>query len=404
MIKLFQLLMFSIFLSTNMFAHAQDSTNDLVENSNKDAITYPYSNASRYKVETAAKSGDKDAQYEWGVRLFWNNLDGNIPEKDWNIEEGNIGKRVKLAMPWYLKAAKQNHAESYNNLAIMVTQFAGDSPNYDLGREYWEKGAKLGSTMAKVNYGNNFIDDKKYAEQALKYLLEGEKELGEDSLDMPFLNMSLFRVFTFGIAGEKYDPNTAIQYGVKCAYAATPNAYCQFLVGRYLQNGWAGHKDVDEAAKLYKAAAEADVAQAQWNLGMAYLAGRGVEVDEKLAYQWVKRAAENNYLDGMISFAVMNALGEGTKVNPEVAFFWYEKAAKRGSHHALRGVGIMLHNGDGIEQDEAHGVAALLIAAKEDELAVKILRSFRVDYDVNFDKVMEEYAKPIADIREKYGF
>lgn len=306
--------MFSILLASSVFAYSQDKTDAPVINVEKNKEAYPFVNEPRKAVEKAAKSGDKDAQYVWGQRLFWNNLDGKIQEEDWNIDEEDIGKQTKLAMPWYLKAAKQNHAESYNSLGVMVTQFAGDNPDYDQGRKYWEKGAKLGSTMAKVNYGNYFIDNEKYAEQALRYLLAGEKELGEDSIDMPYLNMSLFRVYTFGMAGQKYDPDKAIQYGVKCAYSEPPKAYCQFLVGRYLQSGWAGHKDVDEAAKLYKAAAETDVAQAQWNLGMAYLAGRGVEKNDEIAYNWVKRAAENDSLDGMISFAVMNAMGKVPKL------------------------------------------------------------------------------------------
>ena len=51
-------------------------------------------------------------------------------------------------------------------------------------------------------------------------------------------------------------------------------------------------EDPDKAAGLYEWAADGGDVNAQTQLGIIYLAGRGVERDEQLAFQWFLKAAD----------------------------------------------------------------------------------------------------------------
>lgn len=121
--------------------------------------------------------------------------------------------------------------------------------------------------------------------------------------------------------------------------------------------------------------AEAGDAEAQWNLGMMLLNGRGVARDETQAFTWVKRAADAGYENGMISTAVMLAMGQGTAKDEAQARDWYRRAAEtHRSAHALRGYAGMLIMGQGGPQDAERGLAYLELAGEGgDENALRIL-------------------------------
>ena len=52
-----------------------------------------------------------------------------------------------------------------------------------------------------------------------------------------------------------------------------------------------------EAVKWYRKAAEQNLAEAQYNLGIYYATGQGVAKDEVEAVKWWRKAAEQNIAD-----------------------------------------------------------------------------------------------------------
>jgi len=364
----------------------------------------PYAKQSREAVEIAAKAGDAEAQFQWATRLFWDDLGGSGGNKGLAIPTELVGERLALARPWYKKSASNGYGHAYAMLAVLLVTYDNKNPDAGEVSAYLEKGVALGSSLAKLNYAIWYIRDDERGSTALKYLLELEKEGGDDPTVSLQINESLFEVYSYGMAGQKRDLQKAVVHGKKCAYAESPSAYCQFLLARYYQNGWSGETDLEKAFTLFKSAAEQGEMRAQWRLGMAYLNGEGTKKGEKLAYQWVEKSAHQGYENGIVSFAVMNALGEGTDVNPEKAFEWYGKAAMNGSHHALRSIGFMIYLGDGVEENQALGVATMIVAAEGDEGAGKNLRLWFDDYDDNEQVYKREYALLIAQVRQKYGY
>ena len=72
------------------------------------------------------------------------------------------------------------------------------------------------------------------------------------------------------------------------------DAKAQYELGRAFFSGTLGvAKDEAEAAKWFRKAAEQNVADAQYNLGVCYDSGEGVAKDEIEAYKWWLLAAGN---------------------------------------------------------------------------------------------------------------
>ena len=74
----------------------------------------------------------------------------------------------------------------------------------------------------------------------------------------------------------------------------------------------------------------------QAKLASLYILGRnGVEIDNKLAAQWMKKAAEQGLVEAQVVIAAMYDRGMGLPGNIKTATRWYEKAANQGHGTSL---------------------------------------------------------------------
>ncbi len=76
------------------------------------------------------------------------------------------------------------------------------------------------------------------------------------------------------------------------ALAQQGHAEAQFNLGVMYENGLGVQKDHAQASKWFKKAAEQGLKEAQNNLGKNYAQGRGLEQDYIRAYKWLSLAAE----------------------------------------------------------------------------------------------------------------
>jgi TPR repeat protein len=102
------------------------------------------------------------------------------------------------------------------------------------------------------------------------------------------------------------------------------------MVGRCLENGWGAPADPAAAAPWYRAAAEADDAWAQYNLGHLLLDGNGVARDPAAAFGWYRRAAQQGHVRAMNLAARCCEEGWGTPRDPAAARDWYRRSAEGG--------------------------------------------------------------------------
>lgn len=119
------------------------------------------------------------------------------------------------------------------------------------------------------------------------------------------------------------------------------------------------------ALKEFLAAAEKDLASAQFNLGVMYANGVGVPKDDQQAVSWYRKAAEQGHADAQFNLGVMYANGEGVPKDARQAVLWYRKAADQGDADAQLNLGWRYANGEGVPKDDQRAYFWWLLSAAQ---------------------------------------
>ena len=91
-------------------------------------------------------------------------------------------------------------------------------------------------------------------------------------------------------------------------------------------------KDTFRLADLvnsYREKALAGDAQSQYNLGLCYQYGEGVEKDQAQAIEWFLKAAAQNHAASQCSLGLCYQYEYGIKKDMRQALKWYDKAARQ---------------------------------------------------------------------------
>ena len=120
------------------------------------------------------------------------------------------------------------------------------------------------------------------------------------------------------------------------------DAKARYELGRAFFSGTLGvAKDEAEAVKWFRKAAEQNVADAQYNLGVCYAIGQGVTEDDAEAVKWFRKAAEQNYADAQYNLGVCYDSGEGVAKDEIEAYKWWLLAAGQGNDDAKHNMTIV---------------------------------------------------------------
>lgn len=109
-----------------------------------------------------------------------------------------------------------------------------------------------------------------------------------------------------------------------------------------------------KAFGLFQKAAEADSTDAQFNLGLCYERGLGVEEDKEKAAQWYRKAKDDPmslYRLGHLYESGLISRTDSVQTNNGKAFGLYKKAAKRGNFDAHLAMARCLNNGIGVAKE-----------------------------------------------------
>lgn len=107
----------------------------------------------------------------------------------------------------------------------------------------------------------------------------------------------------------------------------------------------------EEALRIWHPLAEKDNADAQYNIGIMYMKGIGVEQNDKQALIWFKRASALDNTDAMYNLGVLYMQGRGVIRSPKDASYWWQQAATRGNPYAQYNLGVLYAYGTSVEQD-----------------------------------------------------
>ena len=142
--------------------------------------------------------------------------------------------------------------------------------------------------------------------------------------------------------------------------ARRDQAPCQVVLGDRYRRGQGMPRDLAEAARWYRKAAEQGDASGQWELGQLLEAGDGVGKDMGAALGWYRKAAEQGHARAQNRLGNAYEAGAIGPANPTLAVDWYRKAAEQGLASAQNNLGRMYLSGRGV--------------FKDNELALKWLR------------------------------
>jgi TPR repeat protein len=71
-------------------------------------------------------------------------------------------------------------------------------------------------------------------------------------------------------------------------------------------------------------------AKAQFDLAIMYATGRGVQKNERIAFNWFHKSARNNYAPAKHYMGISFLQGRGVREQKELARYWFRLASKQG--------------------------------------------------------------------------
>lgn len=104
-------------------------------------------------------------------------------------------------------------------------------------------------------------------------------------------------------------------------------------------------QDFEKAAFWFREAADNDVANAAYNLGVLYHQGLGVEKDLDRAIYWYRDAAKIGHAEARYNLGIASIEGIGTSYDAPLAAAFFESAANAGVTEAAYNLGLIYENG-----------------------------------------------------------
>ena len=123
-------------------------------------------------------------------------------------------------------------------------------------------------------------------------------------------------------------------------------------------------KHYKQAYTLWKPLAQRGDADAQYNLGLLYMNGLGVEKNDRMALMWFIRAGQQGLADAQYNAGVMFYLGKGVYPSYITAVKWWQLAAEKDHANAENNLAVMYGNGQGVQKNVVVAYALHNLAIK----------------------------------------
>jgi TPR repeat protein len=146
----------------------------------------------------------------------------------------------------------------------------------------------------------------------------------------------------------------------------------------------------DSAIATYRGAADLGDATAQFNLGLLYAKGQGVQQDFVEAARWYAKAANQGNADAQEHLGTLYYRGRGVPQDYAQAALEYRKAADQGNARAQSMLGELYYYGRGVPQDNDQMAAWIRKAAEQGYVAAE---NNLGDLYENGHGVLQDYAQ-----------
>ncbi|KAH8549413.1 hypothetical protein BGW37DRAFT_503051 [Umbelopsis sp. PMI_123] len=220
-----------------------------------------------------------------------------------------------------MNAGDDSGAFSYANM--LYRGHGGVTKDVERGIQILTDLARKGHPYAQMNLAVIVMRTKKDGGKTAVQLYE---LAGRGGLDMAWTELG--RMYRTGL-GVPQDHGKAVEYFQKGAKAG--NAQCNFMLGVYASAPQADAA-VDQVAafKYFQKAAIKGMPEAQYNVGLRYFTGNGVEQNFVNAAEFYQMAATQGFPLAQSNLARMYYEGRGVKPNIEKAEQLWQNLAARG--------------------------------------------------------------------------
>ncbi len=147
------------------------------------------------------------------------------------------------------------------------------------------------------------------------------------------------------------------------AAAEAGHAEAQFDLGILYAQGLGVQRDLSEAAKWYRKAAEQGNAEAEFALGQMYSRGWGAPRDNTDAIRWMQMANDPASDGPPTDWALVG--GYGMEKDQKQAAYWYQKAAEQGHAEAQFNLARLYATGQGVPRDQEQALRWVRAAASQ---------------------------------------
>lgn len=142
--------------------------------------------------------------------------------------------------------------------------------------------------------------------------------------------------------------------------------------------------DYELAYFEFRKAAEEGLDMAQYNLGILYYFGQGVDKNLEEAFRWTQLAAEQGHPAAQFNLGNLYFAGDGADEDLEQSLEWYGSAARAGHAAAAYLIATMYDRGGSATEDLvlAHAWASIAIRNEHEQgQAIRDIMENRMDAD-----------------------
>lgn len=384
--------------------------------------------------EKSAANGDSDAMfnlgmcYEQGFHGITKNIDKAVYWFEKGSESGdaacmaNLGniiqeKDPERAFKLYSKAAEKDEPHALNNLGTLYKKGIGCEKNVEMALSCYEKSANAGCVSAMHNLVLYYVDDVAVPhdyEKANKWLLMAADNGDEESIMRVAKGYEEGDIFPqddekalkyFNILAEKNNPEALTHLGNlyrrmgewQTAKECFIKAINFHHIPAYHELGlFYCYPEVEnhtEAVRLFSVAANAGYPPAEYELGVCYRLGEGIQKDMEKTLYWITKASEDGYHLATNNLGLYYLEGIGVERDLNKAVGYFREAAVNGIPDAQTMLGLCYFQGNGVDQDYSEAVKWFTMAARQNEPDAQyhlyLCYSKGLGVEVNMEKAMQ---------------
>ncbi|MGZ3732334.1 MAG: tetratricopeptide repeat protein, partial [Parachlamydiaceae bacterium] len=293
----------------------------------------------------ASKQNDLMAQYYLG-RIYNEGIFG-------------VPKDQKLAYEYFQKSAAQGDKDAKTSVARFLIEGTVVPQNIPQGIADLKDLAEKGHPQSAGTLGCYYLDGikgklKKNVPLAIKYLSQAAEEG-----DVSSLKLLASMHFKGEIKGA--DPKTGEFFLRRASKKKDPEALLKLAMHLLKKEG----AEWNEIVRLFEESAEQNYAPAELFLGLFYLDGGPVEVDESRGLSLLIRAAKHGMADAQLILGEHLIAKESAKEKLQ-AVGYFASAAKRGDGKAMMWLAYCYRDGIGIPRNQSSYLEWLNKAEAED--------------------------------------